>query len=708
MDNQQNQSKKEVKFTYCSICEQACGLKVTVSGNEILEIQPDKENPYSWRDFCIKAKKADEVRSHPVRIRSPLRRVGTRYVEASYEEAIEDISEKIRALMAESGPDAIGVYSGNPAGFGFANSAFQNAFFDALGSKQRFWVGSIDQNALHYVAEQMYGSNWASLQLDVDHCKCFLFLGTNPAVSGLNWVGKVPDGWRRVLRAVDQGADLILVDPRQSESAKKATLHIAAKPDQDWAFLLAIINTVFSKGWDNPLLYDDSTGIDEIKRLALSADTEELANVCGVPLDQIAEVAHKFATAPTAMCVARTGPAMGKNGAITEWLSHVLNLITGRTDQEGGRFLPDSVVDLFSLDEGEAAPNKIPSRVRGIPPVAGSYSLAELPDEITTGGRGQVRGLLINGGNPIVSGPRGAKLDAALQTLDLLVVVDLIQRESHRHADWIIPGIHFLERGEVHITSAGVTDEPFVQSATQCVEPPVGVRHEWEFFRDLAEAIGKPLFGGGITLDPDGMADAMLSRKGRLTLEEIRKHPHGLKYGEKTYGHLRKSLRDRGRKIQACPADLKRQLQTLLESGQSRKTGNTGRYQMIGRRRLQMMNSWLAETCGSSLPDQAGEEIEINAEDAKRQGLASGDRVVVSTEIGSVEAIVVTSDKVRQGVVVMDHGWGSRVFDPLTGQEFGKARGVQRNELISGDDLAPLTGVPRLNGMTVKIERCQN
>ncbi len=708
MDNQHDQAKTEVKYTYCSICEQACGLKVTVSGNEILEIQPDKENPYSWRDFCIKAKKADEVRSHPVRIRSPLRRVGTRYVEATYEEAIDDISEKIRKLIAKSGPDAIGVYSGNPAGFGFANSAFQNAFFDALGSKQRFWVGSIDQNALHYVAEQMYGSNWASLQLDVDHCKCFLFIGTNPAISGLNWVGKVPDGWRRVLRAVDQGAELILVDPRLSESAKKATQHIAARPDQDWAFLLAIVKTIFQEGLDNPLLYGETTGIDEIKQLALSADIKVLSGLCGVPVGQIADVAQKFATAPTAMCVARTGPAMGKNGAITEWLSHVLNLITGRTDQKGGRFLPDSAIDLFSLDEGEAAPNKIPSRVRGIPPVAGSYSLAELPDEITTVGRGQVQALFINGGNPVVSGPRGAKLDAALQTLDLLVVIDLIQRESHRHAHWIIPGIHFLERDEVHITSAGVTDEPFVQGATQCVEPPAGARHEWEFFRDLAEAIGTPLFGGSVEIDPDGMADAMLARKGRLTLEEIRKHPHGLRYGDKSYGHLSQTLKDRGRTIQACPADLKHRLQALLDGGQSEVPDAANRYRLIGRRRLQMMNSWLTETCGLNIPDQAGEEIEINAEDAMREGITSGDRVVVSTEFGSVEAIVVTSDRVRQGVVVMDHGWGSRVFDPLTGNEFGQTRGVQRNELISGDDLAPLTGVPRLNGMPVKIERCQS
>lgn len=705
MNSMLNASSEEIKYTYCSICEQTCGLKVTVDGNDILDIEPDKENPYSWRDFCIKGKMADEVRSHPVRIRAPMRRIGSRYVESTYDEALGDIGGKLRQLIAEFGPDSIGIYSGNPAGFGFANSAFQGAFFDAIGSKQRYWVGSIDQNALHYVGEQMYGSNWASLQLDVDHCRCFLFIGTNPAISGLNWVGKVPDGWRRVLRAVDQGADLIIVDPRRTESAQKATCHIAPLPEQDWALLLAILRIIFDQNWDDTGACEDASGVDDLKALAQSADLGHLAKICDVDLGTIEDVARKFASAPTAMCVARTGPALGRQGAVTEWLSHVLNLVTGRIDKRGGRFLPGSLVDLFTLDEGPNAPNCQPSRVRGLRPVAGSYSLAELPGEICVPGEGQIRALFINGGNPVVSGPLGRRLDEALQSLELLVAIDLMQRESHQHAHWIIPGIHFLERNELHVSSCGVCDEPFVQASTACVEPPDGVRHEWEFFRDLANEVGTPLFGGAIEAHPDNIAEGILARKSKFTLAEIRQHPHGLKYGDKTYGHLKKALEARGRKIQACPDDLKKQLEKLLVDAQSCQAVDGSKFKMIGRRRLQMMNSWLTETCGAKIRREIGDEIELNARDAERESLKDGDRVLVRSDVGSLEAVVTTSQDVRPGVVVMDHGWGSRLFDPETKEVHGDTRGVIRNQLVSGDDLDPLTGVPRLNGTPVSIER---
>ena len=86
------------------------------------------------------------------------------------------------------------------------------------------------------------------------------------------------------------------------------------------------------------------------------------------------------------------------------------------------------------------------SRLRDRPMVAGAHTLCELPDEITTPGPSQVRAMVINSGNPVISGPDGAKLDAALAELELLVVVDFVQRESHRYAHWLLPAVHWLER----------------------------------------------------------------------------------------------------------------------------------------------------------------------------------------------------------------------------------------------------------------------
>ncbi len=135
------------------------------------------------------------------------------------------------------------------------------------------------------------------------------------------------------------------------------------------------------------------------------------------------------------------------------------------------------------------------SRLAGRDMVAGAHALSELPDEITTPGRGQIRAMVINCGNPVVSGPDGAKLDEALAQLDLLVAIDFVQRESHRHAHWLLPAVHWLERDDLLAFTSNMHDEPYLQYGAKAVEPPPGARQEWRIFVDLAIAMRKPLFG---------------------------------------------------------------------------------------------------------------------------------------------------------------------------------------------------------------------
>ena len=99
--------------------------------------------------------------------------------------------------------------------------------------------------------------------------------------------------------------------------------------------------------------------------------------------------------------------------------------------------------------------------------VAGHHGLDELPAEITTPGPGQIRALVINSGNPVVSGPRRSQTGRALEQLDLLVVIDFVQRESHRHAHWLLPAVHWLERNDLPAIASGLHDEPYVHYGAQ-------------------------------------------------------------------------------------------------------------------------------------------------------------------------------------------------------------------------------------------------
>lgn len=712
--------------TVCGICEQGCGLTVTTDNNRVLKVEPDKDNPYSWRDYCIKGAKSHLSLRHPDRITTPMKRVGDRYVAASYDEAIADIATRFNRLIDEHGPNAIGSYTGNPNGFNFGSALFHTMLLDAIGTESRFWVGSVDQNALHVASDAMYGNAWVSLQADIDHCDYFLLIGTNPQISTMCWIGYSPDGWKRVLARKAAGAELVVVDPRRTECAAKASRHIAPLPESDWALVLAMIKLILENGWRNPQHADLLEGLDTVRAIAATADLNQLSACCDVPLSEIETLARDFARAPSAMAIARTGVSQGRNGVLALWLVQVLNYITGRVETEGGLYYVSGVLDLLDVGDTLFPHSDAISRVRGNKNVAGAHSLAELPEEITTPGPGQIRALIINSGNPVVSGPDGNKLDAALAQLDCLVVIDQFQRESHRHADWLIPGDHFLERTEINPLIQALSPSPRAQLSRAAVSPPTGMRYEWEFLRDLTLAMNKPLIPGKrwlnpliaastrlaawsgkpqLTLNPMLMARMLIRDNPQLRWRDIVEAPHGI--GDPAqrpeFGRLFGKLREQNRRVDLAPA-------TFVDVLQQRLTESTARdpsqpFQLISRRRMKMMNSWSIETSmdGMHSREMTGSTVEINRQQGETLHLFDGQKVTLRSASGSIEAQLKLSDEVRSGVAVMEHGWGYRTFNPGRGSSRHHG-GVNRNLLVSNADVDPLSRVPRLNGTPVSIE----
>ena len=709
-------------YTYCQICEQACGLKVTIDNNRVQSIEPDKLNPNSWEDFCIKGALANKVVEHPNRLMHPMQRVGGRYVERSYEEAIKDISERFSRIIDESGPAAIASYAGNPNGMDFGGSLFLSIFMDAIGSHNRYWVSSLDQNALHYVAEKMYGHPFITMQFDLEECEFVLLIGANPAVSGMCWIGYNANGWKRLLAQQKAGqTKIVIADPRKTESAKKAAEHLAVNPDTDWALLLALIKVVFEEQLEDKDDCADAKGIDELRDIVANVSLATLATLCDIPSTKIIELAKQFATAKGAAAIARTGSAIGINGSLTEWLSHVLTLITGNLDHPGGRFYNPGLVDPLVAGDEIFKPNKTPSRVRGLPTIAGFHATAELPGEINTPGDDRIRALIISAGNPVVSGPNGSELDKAFSKLECLVAIDLVQRESHRHAHWLIPAAHWLEREEFNPLISSLSATAFAQMGKKLIDKPDSVRHEWEFLRDLAIAIGSPMMGfrgvntvakfsrliAKITgnpyhaFGPAWISRLLVSRGGKARWKEIANAEHGFHFGEISYNQLRPKLANAERNIDAAPSELINRLQEILV--EPVQTTMEFPLQLLSRRRRQTMNSWYSEVTANNSKDLTGDRIEIHPELAEQLGLSEGQAVSVTSRCASIKAKVGLSNNLKPLTVVMEQGWGSRVFNPNSGE--GHALGVNRNLLVANDELDPLTNVPRLNGTQVRIDK---
>jgi formate dehydrogenase len=719
-------SDQHTVHTFCRYCMASCGLEVTVEGNRVLKIAADKQNPHSWHDFCAKGRTANQLVEHPRRILKPMRRVGDGYVEATWDEAIRDIAARMTALIDADGPDAIGTYYGNPSGHSSSNVMFMNAWMDAVGTNSRFAVGSVDQNALHVVAEAMFGSALMVPVSDVDNCDYFLLIGTNPAVSAWNWLETVPDGWRRALTRQQAGATIVVVDPLRTESAEKADVHIAVRPGQDWALLLAMVKVILDEGLEHAGdCRDLATGLDQLHDLVADADLDELAARCGVDRSAIERTARDFAAARGAMVVTRTGISLHAAGTVGEWLGQVLNVITGRMDRPGGRRFEPGYFDALRL-AGMVKTKPHVSRVAGRKMVAGAHGLAELPDEILTPGPGQIRAMLINCGNPVVSGPNGAKLDHALAQLDLLVVIDLVQRESHRHAHWLLPAQHWLERADLLAFTSNMHDEPFVQYGTKVVEAPPDTRPEWQVFVDLAIAMRRPLFGArglngfislsrrlaiatrrpSLAFSPHWLDRLFvrMSRKfngRRITWRELMEHPHGMVLGPREFGHFKNALRTDDKMVHAAPPEFVERTRELLAEPNAAAPERYP-FQLGNRRSRHSMNSWLNELPGLHRSGKRNDVI-INAEDAATLGIAEGDRVRVFSAVGELELAAALSDRPRRGLVIVDHGWGSRVFDPRGGAE-PQSFGVNRNLLV-GDDIDPLSQTSALSSAYVGVER---
>ncbi len=711
----------KVVYTSCRYCESSCGLAVEVdeAANRVVRIKADKENPGSWRDVCNKGLTAHEVVEHPRRLRSPMRRVGDGYVPVSYEEAVQGVAADLRRIMDAHGPDAIASYIGNPIGFGSA-AIFSLGLIDGIGTKSRYSASSLDQNNQHVVSEALFGYTFLPFNPDVDGCDYLILLGGNPVSSKFAWLGNATDGWNRMLERQKQGARIVVVDPRRTRSADDADLHLAIEPGTDWAFLLGLLTVIFrdALGNETAMAALPAEHLARLRGITDAVDLDALSARTGIAVSLVEEVARGYAKARGAMCLPMTGVSQNDTGTLGQWLATVLDIVTGHLDHPGGRRWDPGFVNMTELVTHSVIDNGV-SRARGQRTVMGCRSMCELTDDIDRPGEGQVRALILQAGNPVVAGPNGTALDRSLASLECLVAIDLVQRESHRHAHWLIPAPHWLEREELPFNLANAQDDSFLQYADLALQPPPGVRPEWEFCMDVALAMGVPMMGRrgvntavrasrwlaktlgrpGLAITPALLERVALSATGRASYKQIKEAPHGVAHEEKSFGQLAEFRK--GAPILIAPVELCDALAQKL--AQPVKLGDALPFAMIGKRSLHLMNSWLTELPNAQKREQEN-RCEIHPDDAAALGVSDGDRVRVRSEVGRIELPAEISDRVRPGIVCIPHGWGSRVFDPAHGAA-PIVHGVNRNLLVDHRILDPFSGTPKLNSTRVAIER---
>jgi anaerobic selenocysteine-containing dehydrogenase len=713
----------------CRFCHATCGLKVTIEQGRVTRLIGDLDNPVYHGYSCVKGRSFHHFHDDPARVLHPLRRGPSGAFEpVPHRVALAEAGQALARILAAHGPRSVAMYSGTFSHFCPAGVMLREAFMDALGSPMRFTNATIDQPGKP-IAMALHGKWGAGPQAFADSDVCLL-VGANTLVS--MW-GGIPsfNPAKRLHEARQRGLRLVVIDPRRTETARKADLHLQCLPGHDPEILAAMIQVIIEEGLhDREFVAHETEGFEALAAAVAPFTPARVGPVAGLPPGQLVEAARLFAQARRGNATSGTGPSMAPHGVLMDYLVLALNTLCGRWVR-AGEAVPNRGV-LFRQFSGIARAEKPrPAagfgetlRVRGLADTAAGLPTAALADEILTPGPGQVKALIVVGGNPLTSWPNEAKTRRALESLELLVVVDPMRSSTAQLAHYVFgprfgfetPAITFANEG---ITTYGLSigyQEPYAQYQPQLVEPPAGsdVLEDWRIFYELGREMGLPLAWRGQPIDMSAAptTDALLEhfvRRSRVPLAEIKAHPHGAIFPD-PQPLAEPRAADWPFRLQLGHESMLRELAEVAETlsppasasatapspaAASRAPVEALELLLVSRREHAVYNS-----VGHALPAlqrrRPYNPAYLNPEDARRLGVsAEGSPVTIESTAGIVRAVAHAADDVRAGVLSMAHG-----FDSSTGPA-GPANAATLVHDSEGSD--PLSGMPRMSAVAVRV-----
>jgi formate dehydrogenase len=406
--------------TFCRLCEAHCGLVATVQGGKVVKIAPDRDNPHSQGHVCVKGTNAAQITYDPDRVTRPLKRVGGagEFVPVSWDEALDDIGARLKAIRAQHGGEAIASYLGNPTSFASENFVTQLELVASMGSTRQYGASSQDTSARLLANYFAYGAPWTTGIPDLPSCDYLLVMGGNPMVSNgsLMWAPRIRHDFDDIARR----GRVLIVDPRRSETAARYE-HLPIQPNGDVWMLLGMFRVLVDENLIEPeVLQRDVAGWDELRAQVLQHEVQACADRCGVAADTIRDVTREFVKAKRATIYSRIGICRGPYATLTNFLITAFNAITGGYSREGATMFGRQVFPAQKATVGGYAESH--TRIGKVPSVAGFLASATMPDDILVDGPDKVRALLVSCGNPLLSAPGGARLEQALKSLELLEI----------------------------------------------------------------------------------------------------------------------------------------------------------------------------------------------------------------------------------------------------------------------------------------------
>ena len=701
--------------TACVLCENNCGIEVKLGedGRTIEKVRGDQAHPGSKGYLCQKASRIDYYQNGIDRIKQPLKRQADGSFQAiSWDTAIHEIADKFCAIRDEHGGDKIMYYGGGgqgnhlPGAYGFTTVA-------ALGGRFRSNALAQEKTGEAWVAASMFGAY--ARTGDFEDCEVAVFIGKNP------WQSHGVQRSRVALREIarDPNKTLVVFDPRVSETAEIADIHVRVKPGTDaWALAALLAVQVQENLVHQDWVAEHVNGFAEIEHMFGEVDVSKYCEYCGVPEADIRELARCLAGAKSVAWYEDLGTQMNRHSTLVSYLHRLNWLANGSFGKEGSQFIPNSMRPLCSGNPSLAKR----SPVTDTPLLGGLVPCNIIAEEILSDHPGRYRGMLIETANPAHSLADTRKFIEAMHALELVVVIDVAMTETARHADYILPVATQYEKSEATFFNFEFPNNHFhlrhpimppPADADVLIEAEIHARlieameqmpREVEALKKIVDSEGIDAFAEAYAaalesnpklrkLEPvvvyRSLADALpdgceqaaalwsvahfVARRegdalnsagikgqgvelGNAFFRAILEHDRGLVFSVEEHDKSWQRVNTADGKINAVIGGLIDEI-PQLDAGPEQITSSDFPYVLsAGERRSYTANTVL-RGAGWRKKDAEG-ALRMSPEDAEALTVSSGDRVRVSTQSGSTEVLVEISERMMPGHISLPNGFG--------------------------------------------------
>ena len=738
--------------TACILCECNCGLEVELGGEDgrhLVLFRGDKRHPSSKGYACEKAHRLDHYQNGRDRLTTPLRRRADGSFEPiDWDTAIREVAERLAAVRDRHGGESIFYYGGGGQG-NHLPGAYSTGTRRALGSRWRSSALAQEKTGEFWVTDRMFGV--PAMRADFQHCDVALFLGKNP------WHSHSIPHARVTLKeiAADPARTLIVVDPRRTETAELADIHLQVRPGTDASLLAALLSILVEEDLvDHAFLEARAVGLEAVLAALRNVPVADHCARAGLDELLVRRTAEVIGRARALATFEDLGVQMNRDSTLVSYLHKLLVALTGSIGREGTAFVPTVLAPIA----GGASERRSP--VKGAPIISGLVPCNLIAEEILTDHPARYRAMLVEAANPAHSLADSKRFREALQSLDTVVVIDVAMSETARLAHYVLPAASQFEKAEATFFNFDFPENYF-HLRRRLLPPPPGVLPEAEIHARLALALGAiteddlTRLRAAAAAGPGAYADAVVGwvmgdarlqhqapvllyrtmplppevREGAIVFAlalraatqspaslaragfdgspfeaaqalfgALLEKPWGVVFAVDTWDEVLQRIGTSDGKIHLALPDLLDELGKLPTS-----TGAADPafpfLLSAGERRSFTANTIIRDPTWRTR--DAGGALRMSPADAAVLGVRSGDRVRLSTRRDSVLVGVEVSDRMQPGHLSLPNGLG--LVYPADGTSV--RTGVAPNELTATGDRDRFVGTPWHKSVPARVER---